>query len=764
VPIVAGFSPVRIFRELRRRRVLNSVAFYIVGAWVALQVAELALPALEIPDFAIRYVWIGAFLLFPLSLIFGWRYDITTEGIKRTPASAADPDADSSLHRLDHGIIGGLSIVALTVIAVMLLRISQVEPELVAAPAENSIAVLPFRVCEDRAREQDLAGGLTMEVINRLAERGKLKVIARASSYALAGIGLSKTQIARPLGVQYLLAGEVCRDGTRLTLAAELFDQKGFIVWSDRFTQEVNQWEQVSERLATQVASGVAAELGDVVQPSPESPVNRLAYEQLLIGRQHWENGDEEQARAAFDRALKHEPEYVEALFYLALLDTKGFLDKGREKSIAGARPGVEEALALARRQLEQHDRSAYNHYMVARLTRVLTGWDEELAFRWGGASDLDTEEIDQLQEQIKSGFAESERHFRSAIALNPSLTNAYTWLADVIEMQGVARRAEALEILENGQLRDPFNLSYNGRIAKRWASRGRYRQAIELLERFKVLPAIPPEAWWWQLEIMQLQYYWDEKAETLVDMLLNDPGAFDDWLNRWQIWWFVSSLAELGLQEEAEAWKVCLENMPMDDWMYQTGLHNYLAAIGNYPEFPANSLHWLIENGEFEQAIEKLETGRHERKMWHEREIRDDMVLVSLYQAVGQDDAANELLDNTAAYLEEEYAMGIRHYETLYHLSEVYARQGRDDQALHTLRKSYASHGLVLCTYYDNDVTESPWPRFAEDPRYVSLCERIEADLAQQAERIRSTLARYEVDELLAPLMALTAEESEMR
>ena len=43
-----------IIQELRRRHVFNPVALYIVGAWVALQAAELALPGLNIPDFAIR--------------------------------------------------------------------------------------------------------------------------------------------------------------------------------------------------------------------------------------------------------------------------------------------------------------------------------------------------------------------------------------------------------------------------------------------------------------------------------------------------------------------------------------------------------------------------------------------------------------------------------------------------------------------------------------------------------------------------------------
>ena len=64
------------FSELSRRRVFRVAAIYIVGAWAVLQVSDLAFPGLQIPESAIRYVWIGVFALFPLALIIGWRFDI----------------------------------------------------------------------------------------------------------------------------------------------------------------------------------------------------------------------------------------------------------------------------------------------------------------------------------------------------------------------------------------------------------------------------------------------------------------------------------------------------------------------------------------------------------------------------------------------------------------------------------------------------------------------------------------------------------------
>jgi len=69
-------------------------ALYIVGAWVVLQVADLAFESWDIASSALRYVWLGAILGFPITLVFGWRYDITTKGIVRTPQRDADTEVD----------------------------------------------------------------------------------------------------------------------------------------------------------------------------------------------------------------------------------------------------------------------------------------------------------------------------------------------------------------------------------------------------------------------------------------------------------------------------------------------------------------------------------------------------------------------------------------------------------------------------------------------------------------------------------------------
>ena len=83
-----------LLSELRRRNVLQMAALYFVGVWVVIQVAESVFPGWGVPDSSIRYVWIAAILGLPIALIFSWRFDVTTKGIKRLAIQVEDHPLD----------------------------------------------------------------------------------------------------------------------------------------------------------------------------------------------------------------------------------------------------------------------------------------------------------------------------------------------------------------------------------------------------------------------------------------------------------------------------------------------------------------------------------------------------------------------------------------------------------------------------------------------------------------------------------------------
>ena len=103
----------QLLRELRRRRIFRVAGIYIVAAWVAVQVFSELFPALDIPAEAIRFVWAGAILVFPLVLMFGWFYDVTPAGIVRTAPAEQDDDLDPGLRSIDYVILSALFAVAI---------------------------------------------------------------------------------------------------------------------------------------------------------------------------------------------------------------------------------------------------------------------------------------------------------------------------------------------------------------------------------------------------------------------------------------------------------------------------------------------------------------------------------------------------------------------------------------------------------------------------------------------------------------------------
>jgi tetratricopeptide (TPR) repeat protein len=288
----------------------------------------------------------------------------------------------------------------------------------------------------------------------------------------------------------------------------------------------------------------------------------------------------------------------------------------------------------------------------------------------------------------------------------------------------------------------------------------------------------------------MKLNGYMDERCETLIEMLLHDPDAFKKHVfNRWQAWWFVSDLAALGLAEEAEAWKERIDHIPLPESMYETGLNHYLEASGQASEAHEAAMlrlasmsdeeilnadneqaeAWagtLADAGEYERAIELLEAIRHAPASWAERETRPTLTLAELYLNAGRKDEAAPLLEKAVTYLEAEVDTGIRHPATLAELAMAYELQGRENEALDMLRKAVDYHYTE--SYQASDCSanndEIEWlARRMDNPRALALCERMAADWQQQADRVKSMLAEHDIDELLAPLMALAGEEPDV-
>lgn len=107
-----------ILQELRRRKVFRVAVVYSVVAWVIIQIADVIMPALQMPGWTISFVTILLLLGFPLSIILAWAYEITPEGIK--PDHEVSPQqivSSRNLHPVNYLILLILVIIVIFEIA-----------------------------------------------------------------------------------------------------------------------------------------------------------------------------------------------------------------------------------------------------------------------------------------------------------------------------------------------------------------------------------------------------------------------------------------------------------------------------------------------------------------------------------------------------------------------------------------------------------------------------------------------------------------------
>jgi TolB-like protein/class 3 adenylate cyclase len=103
-------------------------------------------------------------------------------------------------------------------------------------PDKPSIAVLPFQNLSGDPEQEYFADGMVEEITTAIARLPWLFVIARNSSFTYKGKAVDVKQVARELGVRYVLEGSVRKGGNRMRITGQLIDTaSGAHIWANRF-------------------------------------------------------------------------------------------------------------------------------------------------------------------------------------------------------------------------------------------------------------------------------------------------------------------------------------------------------------------------------------------------------------------------------------------------------------------------------------------------------------------------------------------------
>jgi TolB-like protein len=152
------------------------------------------------------------------------------------------------------------------------------------AADRKSVAVLAFANLSNDQENEYFSDGISEELLNVLAKVKGLKVSARTSAFYFKGKQVSIAEIARQLGVAYVVEGSVRKAGERVRITAQLIKAAdGFHVWSDTFTRDLKDIFAVQDEIAGLIAQNLQLKLGESVRVS--TTVNPEAYRLFLQGR-----------------------------------------------------------------------------------------------------------------------------------------------------------------------------------------------------------------------------------------------------------------------------------------------------------------------------------------------------------------------------------------------------------------------------------------------------------------------------------------------
>lgn len=259
-----------LLAELKRRKVVRVAVVYAATAFAIVQAADVMLPRLAVPDWALTLIVVLLVLGFPVALVLGWALELTPEGVKVTRPPDAQPGAAPSPSLLGKRTVFAsalLVVLGLGIGAGWFLRPASGPDDSAAGGqvaglasdaaviADKSIAVLPFADFSPGGDQEWFADGLTEEILNALARTPDLLVAARTSSFRYKGSALDIPQIAAELGVAHVLEGSIRSTPQRIRVTAQLIRAAdGFHVWSETYDRDTADMIEIQEDLARSIA------------------------------------------------------------------------------------------------------------------------------------------------------------------------------------------------------------------------------------------------------------------------------------------------------------------------------------------------------------------------------------------------------------------------------------------------------------------------------------------------------------------------------
>jgi TolB-like protein/class 3 adenylate cyclase len=159
------------------------------------------------------------------------------------------------------------------------------EPTPLPLPDKPSLAVLPFQNLTGDAEQEYFVDGMVEEITTAIARLPWLFVIARNSAFTYKSKPVDVKQVARELGVRYVLEGSVRKAGNRVRITGQLIDTTtGAHIWADRFDGALDDIFELQDQVASNVAGVIEPKLrqSEIERASRKPTANLTAYDIYL--------------------------------------------------------------------------------------------------------------------------------------------------------------------------------------------------------------------------------------------------------------------------------------------------------------------------------------------------------------------------------------------------------------------------------------------------------------------------------------------------
>jgi tetratricopeptide (TPR) repeat protein len=476
----------------------STSAFYVVAAWAFVQAASIAFPAFGIPDWVMRAVLVAAFAGFPVALVLAWVFDVTTSGISVTaPAEDKYPQNRRPPRWWIRPLLAA-PILAMIVGGTVWLWTSRLahtgDTEFTQQLRPDELPVVAVLPLENLTGRKELAwAGAAVATLVRddLAQSRFIAVVSAARTQRLVNDNKDMQALltrASEDGITHVLSGEVLRTPKGLTITSRLTDLRRNVEISANRQEALQPDEALSA--STSIASVVKQGLGlpgteqvDVFAANFASR-NISAYEAFIAGMQNFLSFDYEDARRAFETAVRKAPDFAMARYRLAhTLASLGDTD--------GAIQQIEAAKRDAAR-LPSRERS----YIAA------------------------------AESYFRRDYVQAEKQYRDLLEEHPYETEARLLLLYVLIDQG--RNEEALAEAETLAGQDPGDEVAWSSVADLNLKLGHYDEADEALRKLIAISPANPNAYYLLGESRLFRDKYDEAVVQYRKALQVDPGFGD--------------------------------------------------------------------------------------------------------------------------------------------------------------------------------------------------------------------------------------------